>query len=153
MYGIRSVMGAGCAQSIQNMASVQMTIVLMEKGEPMAEYIEREALMKNFCGYELTKCVKYGNKDADQRHNSYSTMMMYEIADEIIDAPAADVAPVVHGRWETANDGTHFCSNCGWDATYTWDDIDRSFINSADDVPDRITNYCHNCGARMDLEV
>lgn len=59
----------------------------------MAEYIEREALMRNFCGYDLTKCVKYGNKDAGQQHDSYSTMMMYEIADEIIDAPSADVAP------------------------------------------------------------
>ena len=63
----------------------------------MAEYIEREALMKNFCGYDLTKCVKYGNKDANQQHDSYSTMMMYEIASEIEDAPAADVAPV--RRW------------------------------------------------------
>ena len=65
----------------------------------MAEYIDREALMKNFCGYDLTKCVKYGNKDADQQHDSYSTMMMYEIASEIEDAPAADVATVLHGEW------------------------------------------------------
>lgn len=55
-----------------------------------------------------------------------------------------------HGRWETANDGTHFCSNCGCDAPYTWDDIDRCFTNSADDVPDRISNYCPRCGAQMD---
>lgn len=60
----------------------------------MAEYIEREALMKNFCGYDLTKCVKYGNKDAGQQRDSYSTMMMYEIADEIMDAPAAYVVPI-----------------------------------------------------------
>lgn len=68
----------------------------------------------------------------------------------IEDAPTVNAVEVVHGRWETANDGTHFCSNCGCDATYTWDDIDRSFINSADDVPDRITNFCQNCGAKMD---
>ena len=54
------------------------------------------------------------------------------------------------GRWETANDGTHFCSNCGCDAPYTWDDIDRNFIDSADDVPDRISDYCYKCGAKMD---
>lgn len=60
----------------------------------MAEYIEREALMKNFCGYDLTKCVKYGNKDAGQQRDSYSTMMMYEIADEIMDASAAYVVPI-----------------------------------------------------------
>ena len=61
-----------------------------------------------------------------------------------------DAVEVVHGRWETANDGTHFCSYCGCDAPYTWDDIDRSFINSADDVPDRPSNYCPGCGAKMD---
>lgn len=63
--------------------------------------------------------------------------------------PTVDSVEVVHGRWETANDGTHFCSHCGCDAPYTWDDIDRSFINSADDVPDRPSNYCPNCGANM----
>ena len=78
----------------------------------MAEYIEREALMKNFCGYDLTKCVKYGNKDAGQQHDSYSTMMMYEIADEIMDAPAADVAPVRHGKWEYYSTTMMECSNC-----------------------------------------
>ena len=64
----------------------------------MAEYIEREALMKNFCGYDLTKCVKYGNENAEQQHDSYSTMMMYEIADEIEDAPTIDAVPVVRCR-------------------------------------------------------
>lgn len=52
------------------------------------------------------------------------------------------------GEWKTANDGTHFCSRCGCDAIYTWDDIDRNFINSADDVPDSPSNYCPNCGAK-----
>ena len=64
----------------------------------MAEYIEREALMKNFCGYDLTKCVKYGKESEEQQHDSYSTMMMYEIADEIEDAPTIDAVPVVRCR-------------------------------------------------------
>lgn len=67
----------------------------------------------------------------------------------ILEIPTADVEPVRHGRWEIANDGTHFCSHCGCDAPYAWDDIDRNYINSADDVPDRISNYCPNCGADM----
>lgn len=36
----------------------------------------------------LKDCTKYGNKDAEQQEKSYSTMMMYEIADlveELID--------------------------------------------------------------------
>lgn len=61
----------------------------------MADLIDRQALMQNFCGYDLNECVKYGNKTAEQQSNSYSTMMMYEIADEIEDAPAVDAVEVV----------------------------------------------------------
>ena len=88
----------------------------------MAEYIEREALMKNFCGYDLTKCVKYGNESAEQQHDSYSTMMMYEIADEIEDAPTADVVSVI--RCKECKQGEvddpdfpdqYYChAGCGW---------------------------------------
>lgn len=47
---------------------------------------------------------------------------------KIGDAPAADVAPVVHGRWTT--DG--ICNQCGCD------------------IPPGEDTYCPNCGARMD---
>lgn len=60
----------------------------------MADLIDRAALMQNFCGFNLNECVKYGNKTAEQQSNSYSTMMMYEIADEIEDAPAVDAVEV-----------------------------------------------------------
>lgn len=66
------------------------------------------------------------------------------------ETPTVDAKPVVHGRWKVANDGTHFCSLCGCDAPYTWDDIDRRFVNSADDVPNRPSNFCPNFGAQMD---
>ena len=39
--------------------------------------------------YNLKDATKYGNKDADQQAHSYSTMMLYEIADMIEDAPTA----------------------------------------------------------------
>lgn len=46
--------------------------------------------------YNLKDATKYGNKDAEQQANSYSTMMLYEIADMIEDAPTAyDVDKVV----------------------------------------------------------
>lgn len=59
----------------------------------------------------------------------------------IDDAPAADVAPVVHGRWEytpqTFNTlGQIRCPFCAW-----W---------SLDPSIDGIYNYCPNCGAKMD---
>lgn len=37
--------------------------------------------------YGLGDATKYGNKNAKQQDFSYSTMMMYEIADMIDDAP------------------------------------------------------------------
>ena len=54
--------------------------------------------------------------------------------------PAADVAPVVHGRWEyiqqTLNTLSQLrCSFCGW-----W---------SLDPSIDGAYNYCPNCGAKM----
>ena len=39
--------------------------------------------------YDLKDVTKYGNKDAEKQAHSYSTMMLYEIADMIEDAPTA----------------------------------------------------------------
>ena len=39
--------------------------------------------------YNLKDATKYGNKDAEQQAHSYSTMMLYEIADMIEGAPTA----------------------------------------------------------------
>lgn len=50
--------------------------------------------------------------------------------------PAADVAPVVHGRWV---DGK--CSNCGVDIP-TDDAHDAIFENEC--------RFCYYCGAKMD---
>ena len=48
--------------------------------------IDADALLEQ---YNLKDATKYGNKDAEQQANSYSTMMLYEIADMIEDAPTA----------------------------------------------------------------
>ena len=55
----------------------------------MGDLISREALLEN---YGLKNAVKYGNKTEEQQHNSYSTLMLYEVADMIWDAPAVDAA-------------------------------------------------------------
>ena len=55
--------------------------------------IDADALLEQ---YNLKDATKYGNKDAEQQAHSYSTMMLYEIADMIEDAPTAyDVGKVV----------------------------------------------------------
>lgn len=53
----------------------------------MADLIDRDALLKDM---GLTDAVKYGNKNAEQQYHSYSTLMLYEIADSIWDAPAVN---------------------------------------------------------------
>ena len=59
-----------------------------------------------------------------------------ECVNIVKDAPVVDAAPVVHGRW-TGNYMSH-CSVC--------DCFDvRAYIG-------QYSNYCPNCGARMDKE-
>ena len=48
--------------------------------------IDSDALLEQ---YNLKDVTKYGNKDAEQQTHSYGTMMLYEIADMIEDAPTA----------------------------------------------------------------
>ena len=48
--------------------------------------IDADALLEH---YNLKDVTKYGNKDAEQQAHSYSTMMLYEIADMIDGAPTA----------------------------------------------------------------
>ena len=56
---------------------------------------------------------------------------------DINSIPVADVAPVVHGKWDDSLDGiTPYCSVCG--CTH------KCLI--------RTPMYCPNCGAKMDLE-
>lgn len=50
------------------------------------DLISRAALLGQ---YVLKDCVKYGNKTAEQQRKSYDTLMMYEIADMIEEAPTA----------------------------------------------------------------
>ena len=53
------------------------------------ELIDKEQLFNIPLGseYTLKDATKYGNLCAEQQHFSYSTLMMYELADIIEDAP------------------------------------------------------------------
>ena len=53
----------------------------------------------------LSDCMKYGNKDAEQQNKSYSTMMMYEVAD-LVD----DLIEIVKQEAEKCNNGWIPCS-------------------------------------------
>lgn len=85
----------------------------------MAEYIEREALLEKLAEHDLCLCVSES---------------------DIENMPAADVAPVVHGRWSWDTGDMWTCSVCGT----------RNHIKEVMGRPD--FNYCPNCGAKMDKE-
>lgn len=101
--------------------------------------IDADALMKSIGCEDATK---YGNKTAEQQHNSYSTMMMYEIADEIDDAPTIDAEPVRHGVWEYQP--ATLCTKAGYQCTAC-----RGSVWNSPDVPQAFKR-CPECGAIMD---
>ena len=99
----------------------------------MAEYIDREAAIKAFNNFDA------GRADSPP----FTLLTPEEFAEYLYELPAADVAPVRHGRWEyipqTLNTLSQLrCPFCGW-----W---------SLDPSIDGAYNYCPNCGARMDGE-
>ena len=57
-----------------------------------------------------------------------------DLVDTFSDIPAADVAPVRRGRWIATHDEFCSCSVCKYPVYVAWGQ----------------TNYCPNCGAKMD---
>ena len=80
----------------------------------MAEYIKRKAVIDL-----ITR--RYENPEICTK--------------EINSIPAADVAPVVHGRWVDAGRGIKACSNCNHGI--------KEHMACAN-------HYCPNCGTKMD---
>ena len=82
----------------------------------MPEYIEREKVLSKAAPVE----------------GCFSDMIS---AYDVIMLPAADVAPVRHGRWIASHDEFCACSICKSPVYVGWNQ----------------TKYCPNCGAKMDM--
>lgn len=82
--------------------------------------VDGNALLHDFDGIDLSECVKYGNQNSEQQHRSYSTMMLYEIADGIENAPS--LLPVTIGCKVTDLRHNEFAV-CRIDLTMTADGI------------------------------
>lgn len=91
----------------------------------MAEYINRGTAIAKLTALEVTE----------------PNATMADARRVLADIPAADVAPVVHGRWINAplcgNDNCR-CSACG-----SWHNI---HVNLRGEI---MQKYCPNCGAKM----
>ena len=125
-----------------------MDFAALEKGKTMAKYIDRDmaeqALIKE-AALILRKMPYITIADSADR--------MIKIVQEV---PAADVAPVVHGRWVFGKDLA-----CCWGQIlknkyhlYCSECLEQAFNRSEDNDPDFDidTPYCFNCGAKMDKE-
>lgn len=106
----------------------------------MAEYINKKELEEAFDNADPDVCESY------PYGHSYWGFGRENVRDVIRGVPAADVAPVVHGRWIRPrwknSNYCYDCSECGGEAMhrdYQW-------------AKDGIYPICPNCGARMDGE-
>lgn len=95
----------------------------------MTEYIEREAISEEIRKY-------YYKNPPNSSYGEGFDRGLDRAQRAILDAPAADVAPVVHGRWLYGDyyDIGDVCSECDWDSQMTHPSY----------------RYCPNCGTRMD---
>jgi hypothetical protein len=97
----------------------------MERNVPN-DFVSRYELVKHLVGV----------------HDGWRIPFGYTVEDEIINFPAADVAPVRHGRWRKAMGDSGVvrmtCTNCGF------------YRFPENDIRERMFNYCPNCGAKMD---
>lgn len=96
----------------------------------MTEYIEREALLK-----EIDEIHKRHGLPEDEEMEFSET----DIRGLLLCLHAADVAPVVHGRWIFKRGNYEAdecnCSECG-----------QLMVTAVG----KRANFCPNCGARMD---
>ena len=96
----------------------------------MAEYIERDALMRRIKEIHCAECDSY--------HGVRCRACWVDDTLNYIDSePAAEVAPVRHGRWEVVvgSDGKEHmvCTGCKKQQDLTG-----------------VFSYCPNCGSKMD---
>lgn len=116
----------------------------------MAEYIKREAAIA-YIREQSEECQKafeeFGGESGIYA-DAYN-----DLAEDFHSIPAADVAPVVHGRWipsesDFDDDDTLFDVEewCDWQCSAC-----RKDICYEDPMPPRLLpKYCPNCGAKMD---
>ena len=101
----------------------------------MSEYIDKDAAVDE--GYLQDWYISSVSEDDEP---VWTEAHIEELANDFIvipnDTPAADVAAVIHSKWEIRCDGYGYCPYCG--------------NCKAEPSGREMTKYCPNCGAKMD---
>lgn len=105
----------------------------------MAEYIDRTQIKWYGCDHEGRACIPSSGHCEKCFFGTCNH-------DEVMSIKPADVAPIIHAEWAHQYDD-YFdwweCTNCGYGG--------EGEMQFAEGVDVR-TNYCPNCGAKMDKE-
>lgn len=112
----------------------------------MSDYISRDAVKKSLIdSYDKLKVIYDGLLFGYEREICAAQLIVFfECILRIKEFPAADVVPVVHGRWVNYSEKhalSEECSVCGGGVMWDMDGSKHHY------------NYCPNCGAKMDAEV
>lgn len=100
----------------------------------MAEYIKLKDAIREI---EQINPVDYGAMWDYEAHH-WAGKCLRDCKEAIDSIPAADVAPVVHGRWVHLGGDEWCCSACG-------------FVIATEGSWDKpAKKYCEDCGAKMD---
>lgn len=100
------------------------------------DFISRSELLAEI-DQERKRHIDSGNYGAEH-------LMVHSLRRLAEEAPAVDTAPVVHARWVWADDGYCRCSNCTQKAPV--------MTQYQDEPMTTMTDYCPDCGAKMDKE-
>lgn len=103
----------------------------------MSEYISREAVLKH-----LNECKEDPLFDPDMARICFAISIFIE------GMQAADVQPVVHGKWDTHDVVKVLCSGKTLDGFCQCEACGDVFPLAYSEY-----NYCPNCGARMDGDI
>ena len=99
----------------------------------MNDCINREAFIGEI---EKHYCAPCKGQGGDLGGDWCRSCVINSVLEKLREFPAADAVQVVHGRWIASYDEFCACSICKYPVYVGWNQ----------------TNYCPNCGAKMDKE-
>ena len=120
----------------------------------MAEYIERteELMLAMNAGARAIENTKryhgvvYTKGLFSENPKEIPYLRAVKVLREVSDAPAADVAPVVHGRWISWEKAGNFVPSPDRHECSVCHDAAQVLVNGLE----LLSDYCPNCGAMMD---